>query len=91
MREPLHCSSNMNIHDNPNAFAGIYAPRGDGLSGPMIVRGGRVSGSGSLGIGGSSVNQLLISGVEIDHNGASADCNFEGGGFKGINHGSRFT
>ncbi len=80
----------MNIHDNPRAFAGIYAPFGS-LSGPMIVRGGRVSGSGSLGIGGSGMNQLTIVGVEIDHNGASANCGFEGGGFKGINHGSRFT
>jgi parallel beta-helix repeat protein len=80
----------MNIHDDPRAFAGIYAPLGY-LSGPMIVRGGRVSGSVSLGIGGSEVNQLTIVGVEIDHNGASADCGFEGGGFKGVNQGSRFT
>ena len=81
----------MNVHDNPNAFAGIYAPPGDHPSGPLTIRGGRVTGSGSLGIGGSSVNQLTISGVEIDHNGASADCGFEGGGFKGINRGSRLT
>jgi parallel beta-helix repeat protein len=82
---------NMNIHDNPNAFAGIYAPAGGYLSGPMTISGGRVSGSGSLGIGGSAVNNLTISGVEIDHNGASASCGGEGGGFKGINQGSRFT
>jgi parallel beta-helix repeat protein len=78
------------VHDNPNAFAGIYAPRGD-FSGPMVVRGGRVTGSGSLGIGGSEINQLTISGVEIDNNGASADCAFEGGGFKGVNRGSRVS
>lgn len=78
------------VHDNPNAFAGIYAPRGD-FSGPMVVRGGRVTGSGSLGIGGAEINQLTISGVEIDNNGASADCAFEGGGFKGVNDGSRFA
>jgi parallel beta-helix repeat protein len=81
----------MNIHDNPNAFAGIYAPAGGYLSGPMTISGGRVSGSGSLGIGGSAVNNLTISGLEIDHNGASASCGGEGGGFKGINQGSRFT
>ena len=34
---------------------------------------------------------MTISGVEIDHNGASASCGFEGGGFKGVNNGSRFT
>jgi parallel beta-helix repeat protein len=82
---------NMNIHDNPGAFAGIYAPQGSNLAGPMTVTGGRVTGSGSLGIGGSQIGQLTISGVEIDDNGASANCGFEGGGFKGINHGSHFT
>jgi Malectin domain/Right handed beta helix region len=81
--------TNMNIHDNPNAFAGIY-PTGSG-TGPMTITGGRVTGSGSLGIGGGGVGQLTISGVEIDHNGATASCGFEGGGFKGINQGSRFT
>jgi Right handed beta helix region len=80
----------MYIHDNPRAFAGIYAPRGD-LPGPMVVLGGRVTGSGSLGIGGGEINQLTISGVEIDHNGASANCGVEGGGFKGVNRVSRFT
>jgi parallel beta-helix repeat protein len=80
---------NVYIHDNPLAFAGIYAPSSG--SGPMLVSGGRVTGSGSLGIGGSGVSQLTISGVEIDHNGASASCGFEGGGFKGVNSGSRFT
>ncbi|MGH3608937.1 MAG: right-handed parallel beta-helix repeat-containing protein [Pseudonocardiaceae bacterium] len=82
---------NMNIHDNPRAFAGIYAPQGSDTAGPMTVIGGRVTGSGSLGIGGGGNPHLVISGVEIDHNGRSANCNFEGGGFKGINHGSRFT
>jgi hypothetical protein len=76
---------NMNIHDNPNAFAGIYAPAGGYLSGPMTISGGRVSGSGSLGIGGSAVNNLTISGVEIDHNGASASCGPDGVRFK-IDH-----
>jgi parallel beta-helix repeat protein len=80
---------NMNIHDNPGAFAGIYMP-GSG-TGPNTVSGGVVSYNGSLGIGGSGVGGLTISGVEIDHNGASASCGFEGGGFKGVNHGSRFT
>jgi Right handed beta helix region len=80
----------MYVHDNPKAFAGIYAPRDD-FSGPMVVRGGRVTGSGSLGIGGGEVNRLTISGVEIDNNGGSAECAFEGGGFKGVNRGSRFT
>jgi parallel beta-helix repeat protein len=80
---------NMNVHDNPDAFAGIYMP-GSG-AGPVTVSGGRVSGNGSLGIGGSGVDHLTISGVEIDHNGASADCGLEGGGFKGVNNGSRFT
>jgi parallel beta-helix repeat protein len=82
---------NMNIHDNPNAFAGIYSGGPPYESGPMVVSGGRVTGSGSLGIGGGVTNQLTISGVEIDHNGATADCGFEGGGFKGVNQGSRFT
>jgi parallel beta-helix repeat protein len=80
---------NMNIHNNPSAFAGIYLPR-NGV-GPFLISGGRVSGSGSLGIGGSRSARLTISGVEIDHNGASANCGFEGGGFKGVNAGSRFT
>ncbi|MGH3608936.1 MAG: right-handed parallel beta-helix repeat-containing protein, partial [Pseudonocardiaceae bacterium] len=82
---------NMNIHDNPGAFAGIYAPNGSDTAGPMTVLGGRVSGSGSLGIGGGGNPHLTISGVQIDHNGASADCGVEGGGFKGVNQGSRFT
>jgi parallel beta-helix repeat protein len=82
---------NMNVHDNPLAFAGIYAPQGGYLSGPMVVSGGRVTGSGSLGIGGAQINKLTISGVEIDHNGASANCGFEGGGFKGVNDGSTFV
>lgn len=81
----------MYIHDNPRAFAGIYAPQSGDLSGPMTISGGRVTGSGSLGIGGGNIGRLSISGTEIDHNGASADCSFEGGGFKGINHGSEFT
>jgi parallel beta-helix repeat protein len=81
---------NMNIHDNPRAFAGIYMP-GNGNAGPVTVTGGRVTNNGSLGIGGSGVDQLTISGVEIDHNGASANCGWEGGGFKGVNSGSRFT
>jgi parallel beta-helix repeat protein len=34
---------------------------------------------------------VTISGVEIDHNGASANCGFEGGGFKSTSSGSRFT
>lgn len=71
----------MNIHDNPDAFAGIYM-----RSGSVTITGGRVSNSGALGIGGSRADPLIISGVEIDHNGGSADCGFEGGGFKGINH-----
>ncbi len=82
---------NMNIHDNPRAFAGIYSGGPAYESGPMVVSGGRVSGSGSLGIGGGVTNHLTISGVEIDHNGAAATCGFEGGGFKGVNQGSRFT
>jgi parallel beta-helix repeat protein len=81
--------TDMNIHDNPGAFAGIYMPGGG--TGPNTVTGGVVSYNGSLGIGGSGVGGLTISGVEIDHNGASASCGFEGGGFKGVNHGSRFT
>jgi parallel beta-helix repeat protein len=80
---------NMNVHDNPHAFAGVYAPWTG--SGPMLVSGGRVTGSGSLGIGGSGVSRLTVSGVEIDHNGVSASCGTEGGGFKGANHASRFT
>jgi len=79
----------MHIHDNPGAFAGIYMP--DPGIGPNLVIGGRVTNSGSLGIGGSGVSGLTINGVEIDHNGAFADCGFEGGGFKGVNSGSRFT
>ncbi|MEO6858664.1 MAG: right-handed parallel beta-helix repeat-containing protein [Solirubrobacteraceae bacterium] len=82
---------NMNIHDNPNAFAGIYVRSGSETAVSMTITGGRVTGSGSLGIGGGGVPHLTITGVEIDHNGASANCDFEGGGFKGINHGSRFT
>ena len=86
---------NMYVHDNPGAFAGIYAPWANPwnavLAGSMTIVGGRVTGSGSLGIGGTTLTQLTISGVEIDHNGASANCQFEGGGFKGLNHGSRFT
>ena len=81
---------NMNIHDNPDAFAGIYALP-NGASGPFVVSGGRVTGSGSLGIGSSNSGQVTISGVEIDHNGASANCGFEGGGFKSTSSGSRFT
>ena len=81
---------NMNIHDNPGAFAGIYA-QPNGVSGPFLVSGGRVTGSGSLGIGSSNSGQVTISGVEIDHNGASANCGFEGGGFKSTSSGSRFT
>jgi parallel beta-helix repeat protein len=80
----------MNIHDNPGAFAGIYAQQG-GVSGPFVVSGGRVTGSGSLGIGTSNSGQVTVSGVEIDHNGASANCGFEGGGFKSTSSGSRFT
>jgi parallel beta-helix repeat protein len=79
---------NMNIHDNPNAFAGIYAVPGSNNGGFMTITGGRVTGSGSLGIGGGQTPHLTISGVEIDHNGASASCGFEGGGFKGINQGA---
>ncbi|MEO6858663.1 MAG: right-handed parallel beta-helix repeat-containing protein [Solirubrobacteraceae bacterium] len=82
---------NMNIHDNPNAFAGIYAPNGSETAGPMTISGGRVTGTGSLGIGGGGNPHLIISGVEIDHNGASANCGDEGGGFKGVNHGARIT
>lgn len=81
---------NMNIHDNPGAFAGIYMP-GNGNAGPVTVTGGRVVNNGSLGIGGSGVDQLTISGVEIGNNGASANCGFEGGGFKGVNSGARIT
>jgi parallel beta-helix repeat protein len=81
---------NMNIHDNPGAFAGIYALQ-NGVSGPFVVSGGRVTGSGSLGIGSSNSSQVTVSGVEIDHNGAFANCGFEGGGFKSTSSGSRFT
>jgi parallel beta-helix repeat protein len=81
---------NMQVHNNPGAADGIAAPQGY-LSGPMTVTGGRVTGTGSLGIAGSGVGGLTISGVEIDHNGASANCGFEGGGFKGVNSGARFT
>jgi parallel beta-helix repeat protein len=68
---------NMNIHDNPNAFTGIRI-----LGNNIKIIGGRVTGSGSLGIGGGTYSPLLINGVEIDHNGASANCGFEGGGVK---------
>jgi parallel beta-helix repeat protein len=70
----------MNVHDNPNAFAGIYLG-----TGAVTIAGGRVTDNGSLGIGGSQADPLTISGVEIDHNGARADCGREGGGFKGVN------
>ncbi|MGH3609555.1 MAG: right-handed parallel beta-helix repeat-containing protein, partial [Pseudonocardiaceae bacterium] len=95
-RGAVECQSgcllvNMNIHDNPRAWAGIYAENGSDHFTGMTVRGGRVSGSGDLGIGGGGINGLLIDGVEIDHNGASANCGDEGGGFKGVNHGSRIT
>ncbi|MEO6858662.1 MAG: right-handed parallel beta-helix repeat-containing protein [Solirubrobacteraceae bacterium] len=83
--------NNMNIHDNPNAFAGIYVRTGSETAVSMTIRGGRVTRSGSLGIGGGGVPHLTISGVEIDHNGASANCGDEGGGFKGVNSGARIT
>ncbi|MFI5313137.1 MAG: right-handed parallel beta-helix repeat-containing protein [Candidatus Dormibacteria bacterium] len=76
---------NMSIHDNPGAFAGIYMS-----AGRVTIIGGRVSNNGSLGIGGSRADPLTISGVEIDHNGASATCGYEGGGFKGVNHNLHF-
>ncbi len=86
--DPCHLY-NMNIHNNPSAFAGIYLPS-KGI-GPFLISGGVVSYNGSLGIGGSRSAQLTVSGVEISHNGATASCGFEGGGFKGVNAGSRFT
>jgi parallel beta-helix repeat protein len=76
---------NLNIHDNPNAFAGIYLS-----TGAVAITGGRVTRNGSLGVGGSQASPLSISGVEIDHNGASANCDFEGGGFKGVNQNLHF-
>ncbi len=81
---------NMNIHNNP-AFAGIYLPS-NGV-GPFLIQGGIVSYNASLGIGGSRSYKMTISGVEIAHNGygSGVSCGFEGGGFKGVNHGSRFT
>jgi parallel beta-helix repeat protein len=79
---PSNCTLvNMYIHGNPNAFAGIDRAGGDQTN--VSITGGRVTGTGSLGIGGGSIDGLTIRGVEIDHNGASADCGFEGGGFKG--------
>jgi parallel beta-helix repeat protein len=66
----------MYVHDNPLAFYGIAG------GADSTITGGRVTGSGSVGIAGGSVDGLTISGVEIDHNGASANCGFEGGGFK---------
>jgi parallel beta-helix repeat protein len=82
---------NMYIHDNPKAFAGIYVRGGSETAVSMTIIGGRVTGNGSLGIGGGGVPDLTITGVEIDHNGATANCGSEGGGFKGVNDGSRFT
>jgi parallel beta-helix repeat protein len=80
---PSNCTLvNMNVHDNPGAFAGIDLT-GGGTKTNVTISGGRVTGSGSLGIGGGGVDGLTIHGVEIDHNGASANCGFEGGGFKG--------
>ncbi|MGH2866567.1 MAG: right-handed parallel beta-helix repeat-containing protein, partial [Solirubrobacteraceae bacterium] len=67
----------MNIHDNPNAFTGIRI-----LGNNIKIIGGRVTRNGSLGIGGGIYSPLLIDGVEIDHNGGSANCGFEGGGIK---------
>lgn len=81
---------NMNVHNNPGAWYGIAAPQGS-FAGPMTVTGGRVTGTGTLGVAGSDIGGLTISGVEIDHNGASASCGNEGGGFKGINSGARLT
>ncbi|HEY7926431.1 MAG TPA: right-handed parallel beta-helix repeat-containing protein, partial [Candidatus Dormibacteraeota bacterium] len=81
---------NMDIHDNPNAFAGIYASMAK-VIGPVTISGGRVTNNGSLGIGGSVADPLTVRGVEIDHNGATGSCVFEAGGFKGINHHLRFT
>ena len=78
---------NMWVHDNPGAFAGIYVHATTGVS----VSGGEVARNGSLGIGGAGAINMLVSGVQIDHNGASASCGFEGGGFKGVNPGLRFT
>lgn len=75
------------IHDNPNAAAGIFVHSTTGVS----IIGGEVSNNGSLGIGGSGAINMLVSGVQIDHNGARATCGFEGGGFKGVNAGLRFT
>ena len=82
----VNCASNctlvnMNVHDNPTAFAGIYMA--SGVQTNVSIIGGRVTGSGSLGIGGGDADGLTIHDVEIDHNGATADCGFEGGGFKG--------
>jgi parallel beta-helix repeat protein len=72
---------NMDVHDNPRAFAGIDVAKGNAVN--VSISGGRVTGSGSLGIGGGDVDGMTIHDVEIDHNGGAANCSFEGGGFKG--------
>jgi parallel beta-helix repeat protein len=72
---------NMYVHDNVGGD-GIGAP--DGTTN-IHITGGRVTNNSVLGIAGGTASYLTIDGVEIDHNGATADCGNEGGGFKGVN------
>lgn len=81
-RGALECSgsctlNNMWVHDNPSAFASLY------LFGDHIrINGGRFSGAASLGIGDDRHTDFVFDGVEVDRNGSSASCSFEGGGIK---------
>lgn len=69
--------TNMQVVNNPASFTGIRL-RGNNIT----ITGGRVSGNADLGIGGGTFTNITINGVQIDHNGGSANCGFEGGGIK---------
>jgi len=66
----------MYVHDNPG-WAGLYIFGDD-----VHVIGGRFTANAKLGIGTDLQQRLTLEGVEVDHNGATADCGDEGGGIK---------
>jgi hypothetical protein len=69
--------NNVSVHDVPGAFAALY------LFGDHVrINGGRFAGAGSLGIGDDRQTDFVFDGVEVDHNGATASCEWEGGGIK---------
>jgi hypothetical protein len=83
----LECSGNctlvnVNVHDVANAWAAFYAP-GANLPRVITIVGGRFANAGSEGVGLSG-STATVTGTEIDHNGATANCGFEGGGSKWV-------